>query len=180
MGAPEGLYRPTPGGTIVIRLGVGPSRLSLRPPSSPPASGAHRLAGPADRLGTVATLLVMQAWSSGHGNSAAVYRAITVATPHLVWLMARGALGRSRPTPGRPTPPGPSSGAQAGFSPRTDRRPCRLRVVQAGVVGTVHGALWLRSGQAWQQCRASPEIFQRYGSLQPCRPFLSRGKTATS
>ena len=27
MGAPGGLYRPTPGGTMVIRLGAGPSRL---------------------------------------------------------------------------------------------------------------------------------------------------------
>ena len=33
-----------PGGTIVIRLGAGPSRLSLRLPSSPPTAGAHRLA----------------------------------------------------------------------------------------------------------------------------------------
>ena len=27
MGAPGGLYRPTPGGTMAIRLGAGPSRL---------------------------------------------------------------------------------------------------------------------------------------------------------
>ena len=69
---------------MVIWLGVGPSRLCLRPPSFPPASGARRLAGLTDRLDTVATLLVTQAWSSGHGNSAAVYRAITVAIPHLI------------------------------------------------------------------------------------------------
>src|SRR3954469_25545861 len=37
-----------PGGTMVIRLGAGPSCLSLRPPSSPPTSGARRLVGPAD------------------------------------------------------------------------------------------------------------------------------------
>ena len=165
MGAPGGLYRPTPRGTIVIRLGAGPSRLSLRPPSSLPASGAHRLAGPADRLDTVAALLMTQAWSLGRGNSVAVYRVITSDIPDLIWLMARGALGRSRPTPGRPTPTGPSSGTQAAFGPPTDRRPRCLRGVQAGVVGTVYYALWLRSGQAWQQCRISPEIFQRYGSL---------------
>ena len=154
-----------PRGTIVTRLGAGPSRLSLRPPSFPPASGARRLAGPVDRLDTVAALLMTQARSSGRGHSATVYWAIALAIPHLIWLMARGALGRSRPTPGRPTPTGPSSGAQATFGPPTDRRPRRLRVVQAGVVGTVYCALWLRSGQAWQQCRISPEIFPRYGSL---------------
>ena len=150
---------------MVIRLGTGPSRLSLRPPSFLPASRARRLAGPADRLDTVAALLMTRARSLGRDNSAAIYRAITVAIPHPIWLMARGALGRSRPTPGRPTPTGPSSGAQAVFGPPTDRRLRGLRAVQAGVVGIVRGALWLRSGQAWQQCRASPEISQRYGSL---------------
>ena len=34
------------------------------------------------------------AWSCSHGNSAAVWRAFTVAIPHLVWLMAGGARGR--------------------------------------------------------------------------------------
>ena len=157
---PQGVYIGLPpGGTIVIRLGAGPSRLSLRPPSSPPTDGARRLAVPTGESGTVAVLLMMQAWSLGRGNSAAIYRAITVAIPHPIWLMARGALGRSRPTPGRPTPTGPSSGAQAVFGPPTDRHSRRLWVVQAGVVGTVHCVLWLRSGQAWQQCRISPEIF---------------------
>ena len=69
---------------MVIRLGAGPSRLSLRPPSFLPASGAHRLAGPADRLDTVVALLMTQAWSSGRGNSAAAYQAITVTIPHLI------------------------------------------------------------------------------------------------
>ena len=89
---PRGVYIGLPpGGTIVTRLGAGPSRLSLRPPSFPPASGARRLADPADRLDTVAALLMTQARSLGRGNSAAVYRAITVAIAHLVWLMACGA-----------------------------------------------------------------------------------------
>ena len=163
---PRGVYIGLPpGGIIVIRLGAGPSCLSFRPSSSPPASGARRLAGPADRLDTVAALLMTQARSLGRDNSAAIYRAITVAIPHPIWLMARGALGRSRPIAGRPTPTGPSSGAQAAFGPSTDRRPRRLRVIQAGVVGTVYCVLWLRSGQAWQQCRISLEIFQRYDSL---------------
>ena len=83
-GCPGGFIYPTPRGTIVIRLGAGPSRLSLWPPPFLPASGARRLAGPADRLDTVETLLVTQAWSSGRGNSAAVYRAITVAIPRLI------------------------------------------------------------------------------------------------
>ena len=47
MGVPGGLYRPTPRGTMVIRLGVGPSRLCLRSPASAPAVGARRLVGPA-------------------------------------------------------------------------------------------------------------------------------------
>ena len=47
MGAPGGLYRPTPGGTMVIRLGSGPSRQCLRSPASPPAVGSRRLVGPA-------------------------------------------------------------------------------------------------------------------------------------
>ena len=96
---------------MVIRLGAGPSRLSLTPLFSLPTTGARRLAGPADMPDTVAALLMTLAWSCGHGNSAAVWRAFTVAIPHLVWLMAGGALGRSWPTP-----TGPSSG-----------RPGRLR-----------------------------------------------------
>ena len=115
---PRGVYIGLPtGGTMVIRLGTGPSRLSHRPPSSPLASGARRLAGPADRLDTVAALLMTQAWSLGRGNSAAVYRAITVAIPHPIWLMAHGALGRSQPTPGGPTPKGPSSGCPGRLRP---------------------------------------------------------------
>ena len=118
---PRGVYIGLPpGGTIVIRLGAGPSRLSLRPPSFPPASGARRLAGPVDRLDTVATLLVTQAWSLGRGNSAAVYRAITVAIPRLVWLMACGARGRGRPTPGGRLPTGPTLGAPAVFNTLAD------------------------------------------------------------
>ena len=46
MGTLGGLYRPTPRGTMVIQLGVGPSRLCLRPPASPPTGGARRLVGP--------------------------------------------------------------------------------------------------------------------------------------
>ena len=148
---PRGVYIGLPPrGTIVIRLGAGPSRLSLRPPSFLPASGAHRLAGPADRLDTVAALLMTQARSSGHGNSVAVYRAITIAIPHLIWLMARGALGRSWPTPRSPTPTGPSSG-----------RPGRLRPTHrqaappsSGCTGRHHGhSVWrtvaeVRAGMA--------------------------------
>ena len=98
---PQGVYIGLPPrGTMVILLGAGPSCLSLRPPSFPLASGARRLAGPADTLDTVVALLMMQARSLGRGNSAAVYRAITVAIPHPIWLMACGTLGRSRPAQG--------------------------------------------------------------------------------
>ena len=51
---PRGVYIGLPpGGTMVIRLGAGPNRLSVIPPSFLPASGARRLAGPADRSDTV-------------------------------------------------------------------------------------------------------------------------------
>ena len=116
MGAPGVYIGLPPGGTMVIRLGAGPSRVSHRPPSSPPTAGARRFVGPAGESGTVAVTLMTQAWSLGRGNSAAVYRAITVAIPHPIWLMAHGALGRSRTTPGGATPTGPSLG-----------RPGRLR-----------------------------------------------------
>ena len=165
MGAPGGLYRPTPRGYNGNPAGRGShpsvSHVTVLPASfwGPPTSGSR---GQAEHC---ATLLMTQAWSSGHGNSAAVYRAITVAIPHPIRLMACGALEGRRPTLGRPTPTGSSSDALAVFDSPTDRRPHDLRAVQAGVVGTVRGALWLRLGQAWQQYRASPEIFQRYGSL---------------
>ena len=156
---PRGAYIGLPPrDTMVIRLGAGPSRLSLRPPSSPPTTGARRLAGPADRPGTVAVLLMTLAWSWGHGNSAAVWRTITVAIPRLVWLMACGARGRGRPTPGGRLPRVRLQGALAVFCSPADRRSCRPRVVQVGVVGTVRRPLRLRSGPAWQQCRATMEI----------------------
>ena len=44
---PRGGYIGLPhGGTIVIRLGTGPSRQCLCSPASPPAVGARRLVGP--------------------------------------------------------------------------------------------------------------------------------------
>ena len=115
-----------PRGTMVIWLGVGPSRLSLRPSSSLPNTGARRLAGPADRPDTIAVLLMTLAWSCGHGNSAAAWRAFTVTIPHLVWLMACGAHGRGRPTPGGRLPWGRLRGALAAFGTPADgwsRRP---------------------------------------------------------
>ena len=48
MGALGGLYMPTTRGTMVIRLGVGPSRLCLHSLASAPAAGARRLLGPTD------------------------------------------------------------------------------------------------------------------------------------
>src|SRR4051812_11334238 len=109
MGALGGLYGPTPRGTMVIWLGAGPSRLSLWLPSSLPTTGARRLAqcdatgcvrrGRALPAGViVAVLLMTRAWSWGRGNSPAAWRAITVATPRRVWLMACGAHGKDRPT----------------------------------------------------------------------------------
>ena len=118
---PRGAYIGLPPrDTMVIRLGTGPSRLSLRPPSSPPTARARRLVGPADRSGTVAVLLMTLAWSWGHGNSVAVWRTITVAIPRLVWLMACGARGRGRPTPGGRLPRGRFCGALAVFCTPTN------------------------------------------------------------
>ena len=115
-----------PRGTKVIWLGAGPSRLSLRPSSSLPTTRAHRLAGPADRPDTVAVLLMTLAWSCGHGNSAAVWRAFTVAIPHLVWLMVRGTCERGWPTPGSRLPRGRLRGVSAVFYVLTVRRVRRL------------------------------------------------------
>ena len=147
-----------PRGTMVIRLGAGPSRLSLRPSSSPPTAGARRLVGPADRPSTVAVLPMTRAWSWGRGNSAAAWRTITVAIPRLVWLMACGARGRGRPTPGGRLPRVRLQGALTVFGSPADRRSRRPWIVRVGVVGTVRRLGRLRSGPAWQQCRATMEI----------------------
>ena len=84
MGAPGGLYRPTPRGYNSNPAGHGSQPSVSQAVVLPAGFWASRLAGPADKLDTVAVLLMMQARSSGRGNSAAVYRAIAVATPHLI------------------------------------------------------------------------------------------------
>ena len=105
MGFLGGLYRPTPQGYNGNLVGRGSqpsvSRAAVLPAGlwGPPTGGSR---GQAEHC---AALLMTQAWSLGHGNSAAIYRAITVAIPHPIWLMARGALGRSRPTPLPRAPP---------------------------------------------------------------------------
>ena len=59
---PRGVYIGLPpGGTMVIRLGAGPSRLSLRPPSSPPTAGARRQARHCSHASNDAGL-VMGSW----------------------------------------------------------------------------------------------------------------------
>lgn len=135
---PWGVYIGLPHrGTMVIWLDAGPV-ISL--------SGRHlirRLLGPADwwappngsvwsrqavsaaggscRLQiTIAVLLMKRARSWGRGKSSAVRRAITVAIPCRVWLMARGAPGRGRPTPGDRLPTGPTGSALAVFRTPTD------------------------------------------------------------
>ena len=165
MGAPGGLYRPTPRGYKSNLTGRGPQTSVSHAAVLPAGFWGPPTGGPRGQAEHCAVLLMTHAWSWGRGNSAAVCQAITVATPHPIWFMACGALAGRQPTPWRPTPIGPSSGALAVFDLSIDWWPCDLWAVQVGVVGTVHHALWLRSGQAWQQCRASPEISQRYGSL---------------
>ena len=55
---------------------------------------------------TIVMLLMMQAWSRGRGNSPVAWRAITVATPHLILINGAWAPGKgSADSPG-PTPDG--------------------------------------------------------------------------
>ena len=117
MGALGGLYRPTPSDTMVIWPTAGPGRQRLRPPASPPTTGARRLAGPADWLGplTVAMLLMTWAWSAQCGYSPTAWRDITVATPGLFRLMACLPQGKGRPPAGGRPSPSPSGGASAAF-----------------------------------------------------------------
>ena len=58
MGALGAYIGPPLRDTMVIRLGVGPGRLSLRQPSSPPTAGARRLVGPVDWPGAGPSALV--------------------------------------------------------------------------------------------------------------------------
>ena len=93
---------------MVIRLGAGPAvsasdlrllRRLLGPADwwAPPTGLVRsRQAAPAARgscrlLITVAVMLMTQAWSGERGYSPAAWRAITVAIPRLVWLMAHGS-----------------------------------------------------------------------------------------
>ena len=97
-----------PRGTMVIWMAVGPGCQCHWSPASPPAAGARRLVGPADWSGTEPTgrLRRLRVWSAadycsrnandaylvgeGRGYSPVVWWEITVATPCLIWLMARG------------------------------------------------------------------------------------------
>ena len=133
MGALEGLYRPTPQGCNGNLAGCR-TRLSVSLIAgfsagywgSPPGLVQSRQAvptacGSCQLLITIAVPLMMQAWSWGHGYSSATWRAITVATTHLVWLMACGTLGRGTPTPGGRLPSGPTGGTLVVFWTLADR-----------------------------------------------------------
>ena len=163
---PRGVYIGLPpGDTMVIQLGAGPSRLFHRPPSSLPTGGACRLAGPAGESGTVAVILMTQAWSLGRGNSATVYRAITVVTSRLVWLMTRGPRGSGRPTLGSRLPRGRLRGVSAAFYALTDWRVRRLRALQVGHHGhsAPHIVAEVRAGMATVPGHAGD--LQRYDTL---------------
>ena len=171
-----------PRGTMVIRLDTGPgvsaSGLCLlcRPlgpadwQASPtglvwsrqPASAAG---GSCRLLITIAALLMMQAWSWGHGNSAAVWQTITVAIPRLVCLMACGARGRGWSTPGGRLPRVRLRGALAVFCSPADGRSRHLRTVHVGRRG--HSApptkAEVRAGMATVP-RHDGDL-QRYGAL---------------
>ena len=133
MGAPGGLYRPTPrgyngnmsrrGSRLSVSLIAGFSADCWGPPTGrvrsrqavPAACGSCRL------LITVAVLLMTQAWSGGCGYSSAAWRAITVATPRLAWLLVSGSRGRGWPTAGGQPPSDLTGGALAIFRALADR-----------------------------------------------------------
>ena len=83
--------------------------------AAPAAHGSWR------RLITIAVMLMTQARSGERGYSSAAWRASTVATLRLVWLMAHGARGRGGPTAGGRPPSDPTGGALAGFRALADR-----------------------------------------------------------
>ena len=95
---------------MVIRLGMGPfvsvSDFSADwwgPPTGLVRSrqAASAAGGSCRLLITVAVLLMTQAWSWGRGNSPAAWRAITVATPHLILINGAWAPGEgSADSPG--------------------------------------------------------------------------------
>ena len=65
---------------------------------------ASAAGGTCQLLITLAVLLMMQAWSWGHGNSPAAWQAITVATPHLflingAWASGEGSADSPGPIP---------------------------------------------------------------------------------
>ena len=133
MGALGGLYRPTPQGynsnpagcrtRLSVSLVAGFSADCWGPPTglvlSRQAASAAR--GSCRLLITVAVMLMTQARSGERGYSPAAWRAITVATPCLVWLMACGPRGRGGPTAGGRPPSGPTGGALAVFRALADR-----------------------------------------------------------
>ena len=82
-----------------------------------------------------------QARSLGHDNSAAIYRAITIR--HSPSYLLNGSWG-----PGEESADSKEADSHRSVFRRSGRlRPTHgLQAVQAGVVGTVHRALWLRSG----------------------------------
>ena len=127
MGALGGLYRPTPQGyngnpagcrtrlsvSLVAGFSAGfwgpPTGLVRSRQATPTAHGSCRL------LITVAVMLMTPARSREHVYSPTARRAITVATPCLVWLMASGPRGRGGLTAGDRPPSDPTGGALAVF-----------------------------------------------------------------
>ena len=89
---PRGVYIGLPpGGTMVIRLGVGPSRLCLHSPASAPTAGARRLGGP-----TGCRLLGRQAGPTFRALLAAGYCCsilVARASPKWAWLQCRRPVG---------------------------------------------------------------------------------------
>ena len=117
-----------PGGTMVIRLGAGPSRQCLRSPASPPAVGSRRLPaswstgrphrlGSCRRLLTVASPVMTRALSRQAWLQWAASGAITVASPRLVSLMGLLLRGGESPASGGRLCSWPTRKSRAAFTP---------------------------------------------------------------
>ena len=145
---PRGVYIGLPpGGTMVIQLGMGPSRLCLHSPASAPAAGARRLVGPAGcrLLGRQAGPTVRVLSAAGYCCSILVARA----SPKWAWLQCCRPVGdHCSPTAScLLNGASPSRGWQAGWrEPAPSRadwgRPGRLQVSLCLKGPTVRGPRW--------------------------------------
>ena len=177
---PRGVYIGLPpGGTIVIRLGAGPSRQCLRSPASLPAVGARRLVGPVGcrplgrQAGPTPRVLSVAAYCSLASDDEGSVE-VSVATV--------GRLGGSHCSLTSSCLLNAAHASRegvAGFwgpaTPLADwGRPGRLRaslwLKGPAARGPYWRLSWMTLRPAWLQCRAGREMADPYGVLWPCLP----------